>query len=124
MIGKVAVAYSDGTRTVAVIGRPADLIAFEDKTGRSEPDRYSDFAFLVWRVEARDVEFATWIDTLDGLDSRPEVVERTLKIIDGGLPPETVMETVERAFSTNGAEPEDSVAEDPPTTPTAASGGG
>lgn len=99
MLGRVAVAYRDGSRELAVIGRPADLIALEDHSGRSEPETYSDLAFLVYRALRPGEPFAEWVERVDDLDGRDRVVERTRRLIDGELPQETAFETLERAFA-------------------------
>jgi len=73
----LAVTYKDGTRS-DIVCKTADYIAFEAKFDKPvsvlEQGRLTYLLWLAWhsahRNQATDLDFDTWVDTVDGIESK------------------------------------------------------
>lgn len=73
----LAVTYKDGTRG-DIVCKTADYIAFEAKFDKPvsvlEQGRLTYLLWLAWhsahRNQATDLDFDTWVDTVDGIESK------------------------------------------------------
>ena len=71
----VAVTTRDGDVDVTNIGRPAALVAFGDKYGKSIPDEYAEIAWLTHRALGIEQPLDEWLETLEELTANDAEVE-------------------------------------------------